>query len=37
MNNKLEDFMSVICDKLFEFCVKYNRKTEMKKISYDFH
>jgi len=26
MNNKLEDFMLSVCEKLFEFCVQYKRK-----------
>jgi hypothetical protein len=26
MNNKLEDFMSVVCERLFNFLVKYERK-----------
>ena len=37
MNNKLEDFMMTICEKLFEFCVTYKRKQELKKICYEFH
>jgi translation initiation factor 3 subunit A len=37
MNNKLEDFMVTICERLFDFCVKYKRKTEFKKICYDFN
>ena len=37
MNNKLEDFMLTVCEKQYDFCIKYNRKIELKKIAYDFH
>lgn len=35
-NNKLEDYLPVICSRMFAFLVKFERKQELKRICHEF-